>query len=176
MTFADTAVPGVVIVETDVRRDERGGFATTFSRRVFLDHGIRFDPVETNSSTNTRKATLRGLHYQAAPHAQPKLVRCTKGRVFDVAVDLRPESPTYCRWTSVELSADSYRALYVPGGCAHGFLTLEDDSEVLYLMGTPYEPAAGRGVRWNDPAFEIAWPSRPAVMARRDADYPDFHP
>lgn len=176
MTFTTTPLPGVVIVDTDLKRDDRGAFATTFSSRAFLEQGITFDPVESSVSLNSRRGTLRGMHYQAAPSAQAKLVRCVRGRVFDVAVDLRHESATFCQWTAVELEAGAYRALFVPEGCAHGFLTLVDDCELVYLMGAPYEPSAGRGVRWDDPAFGVIWPMPPVVMAPRDAEYPDFRP
>jgi dTDP-4-dehydrorhamnose 3,5-epimerase len=147
----------------------------TFTAREFAAHGLPAALVECNISYNARRGTLRGLHYQAAPHAQPKLVRCTAGAVLDVIVDLRPESPTFTRWAAVELTAANRLALFIPEGMAHGFETLADGTELLYQMSTPYRADAGRGVRWNDPAFGIAWPiDPPIVIAARDASYPDF--
>ena len=131
---------------------------------------------QCNTSWNPRRGTLRGMHYQENPRPEPKLVRCTRGRVFDVALDLRPHSPTFKAWVGVELSADSRAALYIPPGCAHGFLTLEDGCEVFYQMGESYVPELARGVRWNDPAFAIAWPIEPTLIGERDATYPDFAP
>ena len=132
--------------------------------------------VQSNLSRSIRRGTLRGLHYQCEPAPEPKLVRCTAGRVFDVAVDLRPASPSFCRWTSIELDAEAYNGFYIPAGCAHGFLTLSDHSEVTYLMGAAYAPELARGVRWNDPAFAIDWPFEPVIMSDKDAAYPDFDP
>ncbi len=130
--------------------------------------------VQTNLSRNPVRGTLRGLHYQAEPHGEPRLVQCIRGRVFDVAVDLRPGSASYLRWAGVELGADQDRTFYIPSGCAHGFLTLEDDSDILYLMGHHFVPGSARGARWNDPAFSIQWPGVPSEMSERDAGYPDF--
>ena len=174
MIFRPTDLPGVMVVDLEVRGDERGSFARTYCADEFTQAGIAFTTVQCNLSRNIRRGTLRGLHYQAAPAGEPKLVRCTRGAVFDVAVDLRPQSPSYCRWAATELSADSGRALFIPEGCAHGFLTLADASEVFYQMGAAYAPALARGVRWNDPAFAIAWPFAPEVIAPRDAAWADF--
>jgi dTDP-4-dehydrorhamnose 3,5-epimerase len=166
----------VVVIELEKLGDERGFFARSFCTEVFAAHGLPGRFPQANISFNKDKGTLRGMHYQAEPRPEPKVVRCTRGAIFDVAVDLRPDSPGYRRWTGHELTADNHRALYVPPGCAHGFLTLADDCEVHYLMGEAYHPDLARGVRWNDPAFAIDWPLEPAVISPRDAGYSDFTP
>lgn len=176
MIFRDTDVAGVRIVELEPLADERGSFARSFCADEFAAAGIAMTVVQTNISRNTRRGTLRGMHYQAEPAPEPKLVRCTAGRIFDVAVDLRPDSPSFCRWTAVELNAEAHNGLFVPAGCAHGFLSLNDNTEVTYLMGAAYVPESARGVRWNDPAFAIAWPFEPETMSEKDAAYPDFDP
>jgi dTDP-4-dehydrorhamnose 3,5-epimerase len=130
--------------------------------------------VQCSISFNARKGTLRGLHYQAVPHAETKLVRCTKGAIYDVVVDLRPRSPTFREWTAVELTAEKRNMVYVPEGCAHGFLTLEDESEVFYQMSEFYDAESARGVRWDDPAFQIAWPGKVEVISERDRTYPNI--
>ena len=174
MIFTETAIAGVVIVDIERRGDARGFFARSFCAEEFAAHGLATGFVQTNIAHNVRRGTLRGLHYQAEPHPEPRLVRCTRGAVFDVAVDLRPDSASFCRWVGVELGAANHRGLYIPAGCAHGLLTLEDHCEVSYLMGAAYVPELARGVRWNDPAFAIAWPFEPSVMSERDAALPDF--
>jgi dTDP-4-dehydrorhamnose 3,5-epimerase len=177
MRFTETAVAGALVVEPDRIEDERGFFARTFSTDEFAARGLDSRVDQCSTSFNTRAGTLRGLHYQQAPHEEVKLVRCTRGAVYDVTVDLRADSPTYLRWAGVELSADNGRALFVPEGCAHGFQTLVDASEVLYQISTPWVPTAARGVRWDDPAFGIDWPPEPPhgrTMSARDAEYPDF--
>lgn len=174
MKFAATPIPGVVVVTAEPAEDERGVFARTFCAAEFAAHGLILPVVQCNTSWNRRRGTLRGLHHQAEPHAEPKLVRCTQGRVWDVAVDLRRDSPAFRGWFGVELSAAARNALYVPAGCAHGFLTREDGCEVFYQMGESYRPELARGVRWNDPAFAIAWPFAPEVISERDAGYADF--
>lgn len=176
MKFTDTEIPGVVVVEIERLEDERGFFARSFCAEEFAAQGLVGDFVQANIAFNKARGTLRGLHYQAAPKPEPKLVRCTAGAVFDVAVDLRPESPSYCRWSGVELSAANRRALYIPAGCAHGLLTLADACEVSYLMGAAYDADLARGVRWNDPAFAIDWPETPLAMSDRDAGFADFTP
>ncbi len=176
MKFRDTEIDGVRLVELEPHTDERGSFARSYCAQEFADAGIPMTVVQTNISRNTRRGTLRGLHYQAEPAPEPKLVRCTAGRVFDVAVDLRPDSPSFCRWTAVELDVDAYNGMYIPSGCAHGFLTLSENTEVTYLMGAAYVAELARGVRWNDPAFAIAWPFEPTTLSERDAAYPDFDP
>jgi dTDP-4-dehydrorhamnose 3,5-epimerase len=174
MILRDTEIAGVVEIDIAPQTDARGFFARAFCVDELAAHGIDFAVVQANLSGNRTAGTLRGMHYQAEPLPDPKIVRCVRGRVFDVAVDLRPESPTHCRWTACELDAERRNALFIPAGCAHGFLTLEDDSELLYLMGAPYIADLARGVRWNDPAFAIDWPAEPAVIAPRDAGYTDY--
>lgn len=177
MRFLETPLPGVWVIELDLLGDERGWFARTFDSHEFQEHGLNPNVAQCNASFNARRGTLRGLHYQAEPHAESKLVRCVRGTIFDVAVDLRADSPTFCRWHGVELSAESRRALYIPEGLAHGFQTLSDDCELVYQMGSPYQPDAARGVRWDDPAFAIEWPPEPGggrTISECDRAYPDF--
>lgn len=176
MKFSATDIPGVMVVEVEPIEDQRGFFARAFCAEEFAAQGLAFDFVQANIAFNKTRGTLRGLHYQASPAPEPKLVRCTRGAVFDVAVDLRPDSPGYCRWSGHRLSAANRRALYIPEGCAHGLLTLEDETEVSYLMGAAYDPASARGVRWNDSAFAIEWPSAPLAISERDAAFADFTP
>jgi len=174
MIFRETEIPGVVVVEPEFRRDARGGFGRLHCPEDFAAAGWPFVPAQTSLSQNLKAGTLRGMHYQAAPYAETKLVRATRGRAFDVVVDLRPESPTHRRWTAVELDPESARAVLIPEGVAHGFITLEDDTDVLYQIAPAYVPGHDRGVRWDDPAFGIAWPGPPAVISERDAAYPDY--
>ena len=174
MVFTETSVQGAWVVEAERRADERGFFARTWDTEEFAQSGLSGRLVQCSLSFNTRRGTLRGMHYQAPPHEEAKLVRCTAGAIFDVALDLRPGSATFRRWFGVELSAQNRLALYVPEGCAHGFVTLTDDSEVLYQISEFYEPAAARGVRWDDPAFGIEWPAEVLVINERDRTYPDF--
>lgn len=176
MIFTPTPIPGAWIVDIEPREDARGFFARSWCREEFARHGLDARLVQCSISFNRHRHTLRGMHFQAAPHEEPKLVRCTRGRMWDVALDLRRDSPTFRRWHGVELTAENRRALFVPAGCAHGFLTLEDDVEVLYQMGEFYHPESARGVRWNDPAFGIAWPTNAPLLSDRDASYPDFMP
>jgi dTDP-4-dehydrorhamnose 3,5-epimerase len=178
MRFAETPLSGVWVIDVDVLGDERGWFARTFDVEEFRARGLSTSVVECNSSFSPRRGTLRGMHYQAAPHGEPKLVRCVRGATFHVALDLRPGSLTYCRWHSVELSAADLRALYLPPGVAHGLQTLVEDSEVFYQMGHCYVPAAARGVRWDDPAFAIRWPPIPdggvRTLSERDRSFADW--
>lgn len=176
MRFAPTGIAGVVRVEAEPHADDRGLFARLHCPEEFAAAGFPFAPAQTSLSRNPTAGTLRGLHYQAAPHAEAKLVRVTRGRVFDVAVDLRPDSPTYRRWTAAELSAANLQGLFVPEGVAHGFLTLEPDSDVLYQIAPGYRPGHETGVRWDDPAFAIDWPAPPRLISPRDAAYPDYAP
>lgn len=162
------------IIEPERHADLRGFFARTFCVREFESHGLNPKLVQCSISFNTRKGSLRGLHYQAAPHAEAKLVRCSKGRIYDVVLDLRSHSPTFREWVAVILTAEERNMMYVPEGCAHGFLTLEDESEVFYQMSEFYCAEAARGVRWNDTAFQIQWPERVEVISERDRTYPDF--
>ena len=175
MRIESTPIVGVHVVEVDLVEDVRGAFARTFCREEFERHGLDPCVAQCSVSWNRLAGTLRGMHYQAPPHAECKLVRATRGAIFDVALDLRPESPTWLRWFGVELSHANRRALYIPEGCAHGFQTLVDDSEVFYQISVPYVAESGRGVRWDDPAFAIAWPTAASrVIAERDRAYPDF--
>jgi dTDP-4-dehydrorhamnose 3,5-epimerase len=174
MRFAATDISGVVVVDIEPRTDERGAFARLHCPEEFAAAGHPFLPAQTSLSRNPRAGTLRGLHYQPAPHGEVKLVRCVRGRIFDVAVDLRPESPTHRRWAASELSAENGRALLIPEGVAHGFLTLEPDSDVLYQIAPAYRPGHEAGVRWDDPAFGVGWPDRPQLISPRDAGYPDY--
>lgn len=174
MIFRETTIEGVTVVEPEFHEDERGLFTRTWDGEEFAEHGLSGRVVQTSISFNRKRGTLRGLHYQAAPHEESKVVRCTAGAIFDVAVDLRPGSPTFRGWVGVELSAENRLALYIPEGCAHGFITLTDRAEVNYLMSTPHVPDAGRGVRFDDPAFGIAWPGEILVVNERDRSYPDF--
>jgi dTDP-4-dehydrorhamnose 3,5-epimerase len=178
MQFIETPLAGAWIIELNRLADERGWFARTFDEDAFRARGLNPAVVQCNASFNHAEGTLRGLHYQAEPNGESKLVRCVQGCVFDVAVDLREDSPTLGCWHAVELEAGGGRAFYIPAGVAHGFQTLADDSEVHYLMGNAYVPEAARGVRWNDPAFDVRWPDAPPngrVMSERDAGYPDWH-
>lgn len=174
MRFRPTEIEGVVLVEPDRHEDERGFFARTWDAHEFATNGLNPRLVQSSISFNHRRGTLRGLHYQAEPHAEAKLVRCTAGAIYDVAVDLRTESATFRRWVGVELTAENRRALYVPEGCAHGFLTLVDASEVTYLISEFHAPDAARGVRFDDPAFAIEWPAEIAIVNERDRTYPSF--
>jgi dTDP-4-dehydrorhamnose 3,5-epimerase len=169
--FIPLAIGGVWRVEPERHADERGFFARTWCTREFAAQGLVASFVQTSVSFNEAAGTLRGLHYQVEPHAEEKLVRCTRGAIFDVAVDLRPDSPTYLAWCGETLTAANALALYVPKGCAHGFMTLEDASEVLYAISELYAPDHARGVRWNDPAVGVVWPREPARMSARDAGY-----
>jgi len=176
MKFQETKLPGVFEILLDPMSDDRGFFARSWCQREFESHGLNSRLVQCNVSFNQREGTLRGLHYQAAPFAEAKVVRCTSGAIYDVAVDLRPKSPAYKQWLGVTLTAAERNMLFIPEGLAHGFLTLGDNTEVFYQMSEFYDPASARGVRWNDPAFRINWPLEPQVISNRDRDYPDFNP
>lgn len=174
MRFTPTAIPGVVVIELEPHADERGYFARVHCPDEFASAGHPFVPVQTSLSRNHAVRTLRGMHYQERPYGESKLVRVARGRVYDVALDLRADSPTYLQWTAEELSADNGRALLVPEGVAHGFLTLEPNTDILYQIDRAFEASRGRAVRWNDPAFGINWPDEPAVISPTDAELPDF--
>lgn len=176
MIFVPTTLAGAFVVEPERRLDERGYFARTWCRREFESAGLEADFVQSSVSKSLLSRTLRGMHWQASPHEEVKLVRCTRGVIWDAIIDLRTASPTYMKYFAVELTSETGRALYVPAGCAHGFVTLEAGTEVLYHMSNYYEPSAARGVRWNDPAFAIQWPVVEPIIHPRDADYPDFVP
>lgn len=174
MLFTETEIRGAFILDAEQIADERGFFARSWARDEFEAHGLKPDLAQCNLSYNHRKGTVRGMHWQAPPHAETKLVRCTQGGIYDVIVDLRPDSPTYLRWIGVELTAENRRALYIPEGCAHGFQTLDDATEVFYMITEYYTPAAARGMRWNDPAINVTWPLAVTVISDRDAHYPPF--
>jgi dTDP-4-dehydrorhamnose 3,5-epimerase len=172
--FQSTPIAGLFLIDIEPVEDERGFFARTFCADEFMRHGLEPCVAQSSISFNPRKGTLRGMHYQREPHSEVKLVRCTRGSVQDVVVDLRAESPTFRQWFGVELTAFNRRMLYIPHGLAHGYLTLEDETEFSYQMSTPYHRESAAGVRWDDPAFGIEWPIEPAVIAERDRRYPDF--
>ncbi len=172
MIFRDAGLDGVIVIEPERTEDERGHFARTWCRDAFAGRGLPVDFAQCNTSFNRRRGTLRGLHYQAAPHEEAKLIRCTRGRVFDVAVDVRPGSATLGRWCAAELSADNGRMVFIPGGFAHGFQTLEDASELFYQMSAAYAPEAVRGIRWDDPELAIDWPVADPILSERDRTLP----
>ncbi len=174
MTFRETKLSGVFEILLEPHVDERGFFARSWCQREFEEHGLSPITAQCNVAFNEKKGTLRGLHHQAEPHPEAKLVRCTQGAIYDVVVDLRPWSGTFKKWIGVVLSAANRHMIYVPGGCGHGLLTLEDRTEVFYQMSEFYYPELSRGVRWNDPAFQIEWPAQAIVMSDRDRNYPDF--
>ena len=174
MRFSPTAVDGVLLVEIEPHEDDRGAFARLQCPDEFASAGAPFEPAQASLSRNPNAGTLRGLHYQPDPHGERKLVRTVRGRMFDVVVDLRPASPTYLKWAGAELSADNAKALFVPEGVAHGFLTLEPDTDVLYQISPKFAPGHEAGVRWNDPAFAVSWPAAPSLISQRDATYPDW--
>lgn len=174
MNFRETELPGVFEVRLEPKPDERGYFARTWCQQEFAAHGLSSTVAQCNTSFNLKKGTLRGMHYQQAPNAEIKLIRCTKGKIFDVILDLRPQSATFGKWTSFILSSTSQNMIYVPEGCAHGFLTMEDDTEVFYQMSEFHSAESARGVRWNDPAFKIVWPEEVVVISERDRTYPNF--
>lgn len=174
MRFEDTPIPGLLVVRPERLGDERGHFARTFCSQAFAERGLVHHFVQSNSTFNAQRGTLRGMHFQAQPHAEAKLVRCTAGQIWDVALDLRPDSPTFLQHWGLLLSASSGEALYLPEGMAHGFLSLSETSEVLYLMGHAYVAEAQRGLRFDDPAFGIRWPETPRVVSAKDRSHPDW--
>ncbi len=176
MRFVPIALSGALLIEIEPRSDERGLFARTFCEREFADHKIPTHYPQCNTSFNHRRGTIRGLHFQSPPHEEPKVVRCTRGSIFDVIVDLRRDSVTLRQWYGVELTEDNRRAIYVPPGFAHGFQTLSDNAEVYYQMGAAYVPDAAAGICWNDPAIGIRWPLPVSTISQRDASLPNFSP
>lgn len=177
MTLTDTPIHGAFVLNMKRILDDRGFFAEAFHRDTFAGLGLDTQIAQVNVSYNDRRGTLRGMHYQTTPHEEVKIVRCVRGAIFDVAIDLRRDSPTFGKWAGVELSADNRLAFYVPVGCAHGYQTLTDDTEVLYLVSDTYSPAHYRGIRWNDPFFNVAWPDTDTrLLHPRDESYPDFQP
>ena len=176
MRFTRLGLPGAFLVELEPRSDERGAFARTYCAREFAAAGIDAPPVQGSLSWNPRRGTLRGLHWQAEPHAETKLVRCVRGAVYDVLVDVRPGSHTWREHLAIELDAEARQAVLIPPGVAHGFLTLTDDCELHYLMSEFHAPEAARGARYDDPAFGIVWPEEPRLVSDRDRAWPDFLP
>lgn len=196
MIFKETQLKGAYIIELEPIQDERGFFARSFCKKEFKLRGISMNIAQCNISYNKKKGTLRGMHYQRAPHEEAKIVSCMKGSIYDVIIDIRPDSSTYCRWIAVELQAENreqrtesredlayrlpltapYKMLYIPKGFAHGFLTLEDNTEVFYHMSEFYSPGYGRGIRWNDPFFAIQWPEEAKAMSAQDRNYQDYKP
>ena len=174
MIFSETKLKGAFVVDIEPRHDERGLFARSFCAQEFSDHGLESHFVQCNVSRNVKKGTVRGMHFQKAPFEEGKLVRCTHGRIFDVIVDLRPESESRLDWYGIELSDENHRALYIPPGFAHGFQTMEGNSEVFYQMTEFYHEECSTGVRWNDPAIAIEWPFADPIISPRDASYPDI--
>jgi dTDP-4-dehydrorhamnose 3,5-epimerase len=174
MIFQETGLKGAFVIEPEPREDERGFFARTWCQREFAAEGLPSQWVQCNISFNRQRGTLRGMHYQIAPKEEEKLVRCTMGAIYDVIIDLRPESPTFRQWLAVELTADNRRMLFIPKGFAHGFQTLVDDTEVFYQMSEFYAPEYARGVRWDDPAFMVSWPAEKRIISERDRGFPDF--
>ncbi len=174
MRFRESKIRGVFEIDIEAKSDDRGFFARTWCQKEFEAHGLSSSLVQCSLSYNVRKGTLRGIHYQIAPFAEAKLVRCASGAIYDVVLDLRPDSRTYKDWISVVLTAENRKAVYVPEGCAHGFLTLEENSEVFYQISQFYNAESARGVRWDDPAFQIMWPHSVQVISEADRSYADF--
>lgn len=174
MKFSETEIGGAYIIELDVKEDDRGFFARVWEEEEFKKRKLFGRIVHANISGNPRSGTLRGLHYQISPHEEAKVVRCSRGAIYDVTVDLRKDSPSYKKWISVELTEHNHRMLYVPEGCAHGFQTLEDESEVSYFMNNAYDAASARGVRYDDPTFGIPWPLPISVISPKDRSYPNW--
>lgn len=176
MFFKETFIKGVFLIEPDKIKDKRGFFARVWCKDEFKKRGLSFDLAQCSISFNKKKGTLRGMHYQIYPFEETKLVRVTRGSIFDVALDLREDSPTFLRWFGVVLSSDNRKMLYIPENVAHGFITLEDNTEVFYQISQFYNPKYSRGVRWDDPAFKIKWPIEVKVISEKDKSYPDFRP
>lgn len=174
MIFTETPLPGAFIITLEKREDERGFFARAFCQNEFREHGLNPQLAQCNISFSKTAATLRGMHFQAAPHREAKLIHCIRGSIYDIIIDLRPGSVTYGRHVSAVLTAAEHNMIYVPEGFAHGFITLVEETEVFYQMSEFHAPEAARGFRWNDPAFTLEWPRTPAVISERDAAYPDF--
>jgi dTDP-4-dehydrorhamnose 3,5-epimerase len=176
MIFHETSLPGAYLIDLEKRGDERGFFARAFCETEFAAHNLVTRFVQVNNSSSAQKGTLRGMHYQLAPKAETKLVRCIKGGLYDLILDLRKDSPTFGKSFGAELTADNRRMMYVPKGFAHGFITLSDDTEAFYFVDELYAPETERGVRWNDPKFDLKWPAAPVVMSDKDKNWRDFDP
>lgn len=174
MIFTETKLKGAFIIDVKRIEDERGFFGRSYCEKEFEEYGLNTNIVQTNVSYNKKKGTLRGMHMQVTPYEETKLVRCTRGAIYDVIIDMREGSETYKQWVGVELTADNYRMLFVPEGFAHGFITLEDNTDVTYQVTQFYTPGSEKGIRWNDPAFNIEWPIEPVVVSEKDQAHPDF--
>lgn len=174
MIFTETKLKGAFVLEIKKLEDERGFFGRSWCANEMKEHGLNADICQANTSLSKEKGTLRGMHYQLDPYQETKLIRCTHGSIYDVIIDLRPDSPTYKEWFGIELTRDNYKMLYVPEDFAHGFVTLEDDVEVTYLVTQFYTPGAEAGIRWNDPGFKIDWPMDPKVFSDKDLNHPDY--
>ena len=174
MIFKETKIKGAYLIDLEKNEDERGFFARSFCLQEFKEHGIDFNIAQCNISFNKKKGTLRGMHYQSTPFEEAKLVSCIKGRIYDVIIDLRRDSATYCQWLALELREQDYRILYVPKGFAHGFQTLESNSVVFYQMSEFYHPECASGIRWDDRQFSINWPISPCILSNKDVNYLDF--
>lgn len=174
MIFTETPLKGAYVIEIRKMEDERGFFGRSWCANEMKDHGLNYGVCQANTSLSLRKGTLRGMHYQIHPYQETKLIRCTNGRIYDVIIDLRPGSETYRKWFGIELTRDNYQMLYVPENFAHGFITLEDDCEVTYLVTQFYAPGSEAGIRWNDPAFGIEWPFEPVVISEKDMNHPHY--
>jgi dTDP-4-dehydrorhamnose 3,5-epimerase len=176
MIFNEARLGGMLIIDLERREDERGFFARSWCSEEFKERGLSPVFVQCNVSFNKKRGTLRGMHYQISPYAEAKLIRCTRGAIYDVAIDLRPDSPTFLQWEAVTLTEENHRMAYVPEGFAHGFRTLQDNTEITYQVSAPYAPEYARGVRWDDPIFDIRWPEGERTILERDRSYPDFRP
>lgn len=174
MKFTQTTISDVWMIDLDKIQDERGFFARSFSHDEFAKHSLNPNIRQANASFNVQKGTLRGLHFQKAPHREVKIVRCVAGAIYDVALDIRPESPTFTKWVGVELTAKNHRQLYIPEGCAHGFITLEPNTEVHYLVTEDYHPESEGGIRYDDPLFSVQWPLDPVVLSEKDSSWPRY--
>lgn len=174
MIFNETKLKGAYLIEIEQKQDERGFFARSFCKKEFQQHGIDFNIAQCNISFNKNKGILRGMHYQSAPYEEAKLVSCIRGKIYDVMIDLRKDSATYCQWHALELSAEDYKTLYIPKGFAHGFQTLENNSAVFYQMSEFYHPECAKGIKWNDPLFSIKWPFNVQNMSEKDKSYSLF--
>ena len=174
MKFSETQLKGAYFIEIEKLSDDRGFFARSWCQKEFEDHGLESGFVQANVSYNLKKGTIRGMHYQIAPYQECKLIRCTRGAIYDVIIDLRPDSPTYKQWAGVELTADNYIMFFVPEDFAHGFQTLTDKTEITYQVSQFYTPGAEKGIRFNDPEFNIQWPLEATIISDKDNTWPDF--
>ena len=174
MIFKETPLAGAYVVDLKRLEDPRGFFARAFCADEFKAHGMVPDVLQANLSWNEKRGTLRGMHYQLAPYQETKFIRCVRGSLYDIIIDLRPDSPTFGKSFGIELTADNRTALFVPRDFAHGFITLQDDTEAIYMVSQTYQPGSEAGIRWNDPGFKLSWPMEPVVISDKDANWPDY--